>query len=114
LKGALDMKSSSNDVIAALAARGLLELLDEVCCRRGVTRNDVCGDGRSRAVAYARHELWSLIRDYPQRSYSYPEIARLVGRDHSTVFQGITAHRQRCLAGTTRADIDRSCRDVGR
>ena len=87
--------SSPDAVLSQLAARGLLGLLDEVCVRRGVTRAELCGRGRTRAVAAARQELWSLIREHPSRNYSYLEIARFFRRDHSTVVCGISAHRRR-------------------
>lgn len=82
-------------IIAALATRGLLDIVDDVCGRRGVTRVELCGHGRSRAVVRARHELWWRIREHPERSYSLPEIARWFGRDHTTVLSGINAHRRR-------------------
>ena len=81
-------------ILAALAVRGLLDVLDAVCSRRGVTRAELCGPGRSRAVASARHELWWLVRHHPERRYSYPEIARLFRRDSSTVLCGVAAHEK--------------------
>ena len=81
-------------IVVALACRGLLDLLDAVCDRRGVTRDELCGRSRSRAVAAARHELWWLIRHHPDRCYSYSEIARLVCRNHVTVLQGVAAHHR--------------------
>jgi chromosomal replication initiation ATPase DnaA len=82
----------SGAVVDALQIRGLLDLVDTVCARRGVTRDELCGRGRTQAVAAARHELWWLIRHHPDRRYSYCEIAHLVCRDHATVLQGIAAH----------------------
>lgn len=82
-------------IVAKLKARGLLHLVDDVSARRGVTRAELCGRRRSRAVAAARHELWWLIRQHPERCYSFPEIARLFGKDHTTVLHGITAHGRR-------------------
>jgi len=84
--------SPSGAVVDALQIRGLLDLVDTVCARRGVTRDELCGRGRTQAVAAARHELWWLIRNHPDRRYSYCEIARLVCRDHATVLQGVAAH----------------------
>jgi chromosomal replication initiation ATPase DnaA len=83
------------DVTARLRVRDLLVLVDEVCKRRGVTRNEVCGRTRSRAVSYARQEIWWRIRHHPERVYSYPEIARLFARDHTTILAGISAHQRR-------------------
>ena len=89
--------SSPSTVIHQLSLRGLLELADSVCARRGVTRHELCGRGRTRAVAAARRELWWLIRHHPERRYSYAEIARIVGCDHATIVHGVAAH-QRLLA----------------
>jgi chromosomal replication initiation ATPase DnaA len=91
-------RNPAADVIDALAARGLLELLERVCARRGVTPLELCGHGRTRSVAAARQELWWLIRRHPERSYSFFEIARLFGRDHTTVLHGVAAHQRRFAA----------------
>lgn len=82
-------------VIAALSVRGLLDIVDSICASRGVTREELCGRTRSHAVCSARQELWWLIRNHPERRYSSQEIARIVGRDRSTVLYGIAAHQRR-------------------
>jgi chromosomal replication initiation ATPase DnaA len=87
--------SSPSTVIHQLSTRGLLELADAVCARRGVTRHELCGRGRTRAVAAARHELWWLIRHHPERRYSYSELARIVGFDHATIVHGVAVHDRR-------------------
>jgi chromosomal replication initiation ATPase DnaA len=46
----------------------------------------------------ARQELWWLIRRHPERSYSFLEIARFFGRDHTTVLHGVAAHERRYAA----------------
>lgn len=86
--------ASPSTVIHQLSLRGLLELADAICARRGVTRQELCGRGRTRAVAAARHELWWLIRHHPDRRYSYAEIACIVGCDHATILQGVAAHER--------------------
>jgi chromosomal replication initiation ATPase DnaA len=73
----------------------MLTLVDDVCKRRGVTLDEVCGRARSQAISRARQEVWWRIRHHPERSYSYPEIARLFARDHSTIIAGICAHERR-------------------
>jgi chromosomal replication initiation ATPase DnaA len=92
------LRLSDVAVVQALAARGLLELLDRVCAQRGVTRSELCGDARTQSVAAARQELWWLIRHHPDRSYSFVEIARFFGRDHTTVLHGVAAYERRCAA----------------
>jgi chromosomal replication initiation ATPase DnaA len=82
-------------VLAALDAHGLSALLRDLCGRRGVLPEEVCGRRRTLSVARARHELWWRIRNHPNREYSYLEIAHLFGRDHTTVMHGIAAHLRR-------------------
>ena len=82
-------------VIVALSIRGLLPLADSICARRGVTRDELCGYNRTAAVAAARHELWWMIRNHPERRYSFSEIGRIVHRDHASVRHGVVAHVRR-------------------
>jgi hypothetical protein len=84
-----------NHVIEALDVRDLLDLVDDVCRRRRVTREDLCGRGRTKAVSLARHEVWWRLRHNPEAAYSFEEIGRLFGRHHATVIQGIRAHDRR-------------------
>jgi chromosomal replication initiation ATPase DnaA len=88
--------TSTTAVVAALRVRDLLVLVDDVCKRRGVTLHELCGRTRTQGVSMARQEAWWRIRNHPERHYSYPEIARLFARDHSTVKAGIAAHERRC------------------
>jgi chromosomal replication initiation ATPase DnaA len=85
-------------VIDALRARDLLGITEQVARRRGVTVADLCSRSRTRAVAYARHELWWTIRHDPDRHLSLAEIGALFGRDHATVHHGLDAHRARLAA----------------
>jgi len=86
---------NAHHVFADLQARQLCSVLDEICARRGVLVHEVCGRARSLSVVRARHELWWTIRNLPGRHYSYPEIARLFRRDHTTVRYGIESHHRR-------------------
>ena len=85
-------------IVDSLRVRDLLTLVGEVCKRRGVTLYEVCGRTRSQAVSCARQEVWWRIRHHPERHYSYPEIARLFVRDHTTIIAGIDAHARRASA----------------
>jgi chromosomal replication initiation ATPase DnaA len=87
--------SHPDAVLAQLSLRGLRELVDDVCVRRGVTPQELCGFQRTQAVAAARHELWWLIRHHPQRCYSCSEIARIVQRDPASILHGVAAHERR-------------------
>ncbi|HEY3236751.1 MAG TPA: helix-turn-helix domain-containing protein [Polyangiaceae bacterium] len=89
------MKPPSEQVIAGLVARDLLTTVAIICARRGITVHDLCSPTRTKAVSYARHEIWWTLRCHPHRHYSYFEIARLFGFDHSSVFYGVAAHLRR-------------------
>jgi chromosomal replication initiation ATPase DnaA len=88
----------THQVIASLSARGLLGLVSILCAHRGITLHELCGAGRTKAVSAARHEVWWNLRWYPGHHYSYFEIARLFGCDHSSVRYGVLAHVQRSSA----------------
>ena len=82
-------------VLDSLSGRDLLELLDDVCRNRAVTRDEVCGRTRTKAVACARHELWWRLRHHPELCFSFEEIGRIFSRHHATVLQGVRAHQRR-------------------
>lgn len=82
-------------VLARLRAHHLIALIQDVCDRRGVPLLELCGRGRGQNLARARQELWSQIRNHPDRCYSYAEIARLFQRDHTTVRHGVLVHQRR-------------------
>lgn len=84
-----------SDPAEALRARRLLHVAEEVCSERGVLLHEILGAARSRNIVRARHELWWRIRHHPDRSYSFPEIGRLFGRDHTTILAGIESHARR-------------------
>ena len=86
---------TSKMIIDALRERDLDAIAVDVAARRGVPLAELCGRGRTQSVARARHEVWWRIRHHPERYLSLPEIARLFGRDHTTIKAGIEAHAQR-------------------
>lgn len=69
-------------LVERLAQRGLLELVDERAKAHHVTRTDVLGRSRTKSVAAARQAVYRGLRE---RGLSYPEIGRLLDRDHTTV-----------------------------
>lgn len=66
----------------AFAERGLLWLLEGVAHAYDVTVDELLAHNRSPRPTRARHDLWRRLRE---RGWSYPEIGRLVGFDHTTV-----------------------------
>jgi chromosomal replication initiation ATPase DnaA len=91
---------NASSVVDGLRVRDLLALVGDVCKRRGVTLDEVCGRTRSRAVCYARQEVWWRLRHHPERFYSYHDIARLFARDHATIIGGVAAHERRVAAAS--------------
>ncbi|MBX3232022.1 MAG: hypothetical protein KIT84_20095 [Labilithrix sp.] len=87
--------SASGLVLRSPQERDLLALLDDICRRRAVTRDDVCGVMRTKAIVRARHELWWSLRHHADRFFSFEEIGRLFRRDHATVLHGVRAHALR-------------------
>lgn len=84
---------NTSSVVDALTRRDLLALLDEICLARRVTREEVCGRGRTKNVALARQELWARLRRHP--GMSYEEIGRLFDRNRTTIMAGIRAYERR-------------------
>jgi hypothetical protein len=90
-----DHAKSVQAIVDDLRLHELFDLVKEVRRHRGVTLHELCGRARSQNVAAARHELWWRIRHHPERCYSLLEIARLFGRDHTTVRAGLLAYQRR-------------------
>jgi chromosomal replication initiation ATPase DnaA len=88
-------KKPAAAVLRDLDQRDLLELVAEVCERRGTRPEDLCARSRRAALAHARHELWAALRDHPERYFSLAEIGRLFGVHPVAVASGIRAHRAR-------------------
>jgi chromosomal replication initiation ATPase DnaA len=89
---------NDNDVetiVRDLEERNLLSLVLDVCKRRGVLLRELCGRSHRRSASWARQEVWARLRTDPERFYSFPDIARLFRRDHSTVLAGVRAHTRR-------------------
>jgi hypothetical protein len=65
-------------------------ILLHVMAKRGVGMGDLTGKYRNRDLAIARHEAMYLMRVHTDKSY--PEIGKLLNRDHTTVLAGIARH----------------------
>lgn len=78
-----------SSVVEALEARDLLAPVADIVRSHHVTVFEVCGRGRTAKVVEARHDAWAYLR---RLGFSYPEIGRLWGVDHSSV---LTALRKR-------------------
>jgi len=81
-----------------LAARDLLELVADVARQHGATVDEVLAQDKTPRVSHARQAVWHALRHHPERRYSYPDIGRLFGRDHSTIIYGVRAYERWLLS----------------
>lgn len=62
-----------------------------IALKHGLTRHDLLGRERFPRISKARHEAFYYFR---RKGWSYPEIGRLFGRDHSTIIHGVERHQK--------------------
>lgn len=55
-----------------------------------VLLEDMLGRKRTARSTRARHRLWATVR--ASSDFSLPELARMFGRDHTTILYGIRKH----------------------
>lgn len=74
-------------VLIELERRQLLQPINTILSREGVLIEEVLGDSRHKPIARARHQIWLWIRQ--EKGWSYPAIASLFNRDHTTIMAGV-------------------------
>lgn len=57
-----------------------------------VSPRDIMSDCRLKHISCARQYAMWLLREF---GYSFPQIGRGLGRDHTTVISGVLAHQKR-------------------
>jgi chromosomal replication initiation ATPase DnaA len=75
-------------------------IIAQVCDRHGVAVEEVMGRSRYKRVCLARKEAYVMLR---QERLSYLTIARMFGRDHTTVVDGVQRYRRDRHEGTQEA-----------
>lgn len=76
---------------------GAKAIVQAVGDRRGVSMDELIGEGRSRRVAHVRQEAYDAL--YRTGRYTLPMIgAYFGGRDHTSVLYGIREHKKRIEA----------------
>lgn len=73
----------------------LLAVVDAVAASHGITRKDVLGPNQAGRYAHPRQEAYWIVRQ--ETGLSYASLARLFGRDHTTIIHGIRAHEARMV-----------------
>ena len=63
----------------------------QLCESRGVSVDDIIGRSRLTRVSKVRKEVYTMLRD---ERVSFPVIAQMFGRDHTTVVDGVQRHRR--------------------
>lgn len=69
--------------LADIRARGFLPIVTAIAAKHFVTVEELVGDGAPACVMRARRELVAIWRE--EHRLSYPEIGRLLDRDHTTI-----------------------------
>ncbi|MGH8264470.1 MAG: DnaA ATPase domain-containing protein [Steroidobacteraceae bacterium] len=82
------------------------QIIDTICERFSVSREQIAGRSRARAVTYPRHLAMYLLRE--KATCSLAQIGQLLGgRDHSTVLSGYARIKQeRAALPQTKDDLD--------
>lgn len=78
-------------------SRAIYNIISTAAGRRGVTVAQMMGDNRHVPVVLARQEAWWRI--WREHGHSYPRIAKMFGKDHTTVMYGVKKHIERMEAG---------------
>lgn len=89
-----------NVAMAAISAPGkgtpraqIMTMIEGVAARHGFTRAAIMGRSRYKPLVHARQEAYWTV--YKNTSFSYLAVARVFGRDHTTITHGINAHEKR-------------------
>lgn len=80
------------EVDADVFSEHAIATIDLICGEHGVSRGHVFSRSRIGRIARARKFVWLYLHD--TASWSYPEIGRAFGRDHTTVMSGVKSVRR--------------------
>jgi chromosomal replication initiation ATPase DnaA len=62
-------------------------MITEIEKRLNISADEILGNNRKMDVSIVRQLYWKLLKE--KKGFSYSEIARLNGRDYSTIIYGI-------------------------
>lgn len=79
-----------HEVLQRCARRRILPILEWICEEYGVSLEELVSTQRSRLFHTARHHLWAEL--YEKRNLSYPDIAWIFLRDHTSILHGVRKH----------------------
>lgn len=81
-----------------------LRVLHAVAAYHEIDPSEILSTSRKRHVIRARFEVFYRLR--VDLNFSYPKIAQLMKKDHTTVLHGVTRMRQMVLDGLVQRDND--------
>lgn len=90
---------SSETVVVRLKEEGLYDLVVEIARQHRVAVGRVLGKERTARVVAARHAVWYTLRQHGDVYYSYPELGRIFGVDHTSIMHAVRLFATRL--GTT-------------
>ena len=77
----------------------LARAFDVVLYATGIARSELLSERRYTDLAHARFAVMLALRRYNPKVYSYPVLARVLGRkDHSTTHHGCKRAQELCAA----------------
>lgn len=79
-----------DQILDELNVRDLLQEVTMIAKRYHVTLEEIFGPSHEPVIVAARHEFWTFLRGL---GWSYPAIARLARRDHTTVMSAMKKNR---------------------
>lgn len=86
----IDARLADNAVPVIKNPREWQEVVNQISQKTGVTYAEMRGRSRNSLFSAARWECWYLLKT--ELNFSFKMIAEKFGRDHSTVFHGISRY----------------------
>lgn len=84
------MRSYDTDLYFDLLERDLHKILSDVCLKHGITIREACAGDKKHTAVIARRAMYMHL--YVNMNWSYSDIGRLFGIDHTTVIAQLNRH----------------------
>ncbi len=95
-------------LVQELTRRGLIEVLDIAAADHFVSREEILGRSRLQSAVAGRRATCRALREH---GLSYPEIGRLIDRDHTTIMNLVREEGRKKLPTTiAQVNVHRSMR----
>lgn len=74
----------------------MADIIERVSLETGIPIAELKSPGRRRPITYARQDFMARARATGR--FSFAQIGRFLGRDHTTIVHGVRAHARRAAA----------------